>query len=57
MEKIIKELQELKEEYQKFVDEYEERGIDSLDYEETESYGAYLGKVDLCNYLINKYNN
>ena len=55
MKQIIKELKELKEAYSKFVEEYEKRGLDNLDSEETEYYGAYLGKAELCEYLLTKY--
>jgi hypothetical protein len=55
MNELIKHLTKLRKDYQKLVTDYEKRGTDNLDYEETECYGAYLGKVELCDYLIEKY--
>ena len=55
MEKIIKELEDLKKQYEELVREYENRGVENLGIEETEYYGAYLGKVELCEYLLNKF--
>jgi hypothetical protein len=40
--------------YRVLVSVYEEKGIENLDYEETEYYGAYLGKVELLETIIEK---
>lgn len=55
MNELIKHLTKLRKDYQKLVTAYEKRGTENLDFEETEYYGAYLGKVELCDYLIEKY--
>ena len=56
MKELIKELKEMKKQYALLVKAYEKRGLENLDHEETEYYGAYLGKVELCEYLLSKYN-
>lgn len=56
MKELIKELKEMKKQYEFLVHAYEKRGLENLDHEETEYYGAYLGKVELCEYLLSKYN-
>jgi hypothetical protein len=38
------------------INAYEKRGLDNLESHEIEYYGAYLGKVELCEYLLTKYN-
>jgi hypothetical protein len=40
--------------YRVLVSVYEEKGIENLDYEETEYYGAYFGKVELLETIIEK---
>ena len=55
MKDLIKELEQLKKGYQDLVNDYEGTGLENLDSDQIESYGAYLGKVDLCDYLLNKY--
>ncbi len=55
MKDLIKELEQLKKGYQDLVNDYEETGLENLDSDQIESYGAYLGKLDLCDYLLNKY--
>ena len=57
MKQLIKELKEQLKEYQQLVNEYEERGIDNLDYEDTEYYGVYVGKVEILNEVITKLEN
>ena len=56
MKELIKELEEMKKQYESLVQSYEKRGLENLDYENTEYYGAYLGKVELCEYILSKYN-
>lgn len=55
MKELIKELEEMKKHYALLVKAYERRGLDNLDMEETEYYGAYLGKLELCDFLLLKY--
>ena len=51
---LKKELTMLKKEYSKLVERYEKNGLESLDYEDLEYYGAYLGKKEMCEYLLEK---
>lgn len=55
MNELIKHLTKLRKDYRKRITAYEKHGTENLDFEETEYYGAYLGKVELCDYLIEKY--
>ena len=52
MKQLIASLKKQLKGYQKLVSMYEKRGLENLDYEETEFYGAYLGKVELLQDLI-----
>ena len=52
IENLIKRLKNELAEYRKLVANYEKRGIENLDYEETEYYGAYVGKVEILESLI-----
>ena len=38
--------------YRKLVKDYEEKGLDNLDFEDTEYYGAYLGKTEVLEEVI-----
>jgi hypothetical protein len=51
---LINENKRQLDEYRILVSVYEEKGIENLDYEETEYYGAYLGKVELLETIIEK---
>jgi hypothetical protein len=51
---LINENKQQLKEYRKLVSGYEKRGLENLDYEETEYYGAYLGKVELLETIIEK---
>lgn len=51
---LIKELSENKEEYDALVEDYEKKGTDNLNYEETEYYGAYLGKIEILENILIK---
>ena len=53
----LSDLHKFKKEYTKLIEESEKRGIENLSYEDTEYYGAYLGKVELIDFLISKYTN
>lgn len=50
MKKLIKELKEKLEEVTELCEELESQG--SLNYEDTENYGVYLGKKELLEDLI-----
>jgi hypothetical protein len=39
-------------EYTELCNTYEKNGIENLDYEETETYGVYLGKKELLEEII-----
>lgn len=39
-------------EYTEICNTYEKNGIENLDYEETETYGVYLGKQELLEEII-----
>ena len=54
MKKIIKDLKERLVEYNDLVKQSESIGLDNLNYEETESYGVYVGKVEILEELIPK---
>lgn len=38
--------------YKTLIKEYEERGLENLDSEEIEYYGAYLGKIEILEIVI-----
>jgi hypothetical protein len=40
--------------YRQKIEEYQAKGIENLDYEDTEFYGAYLGKEELLTEIISK---
>lgn len=52
---FIKDLRDMAEGYSRLVRDYESRGLHNLDSEEIETYGAYLGKLELCEHLMTKY--
>jgi hypothetical protein len=52
---FIKDLSDMAEGYSRLVRDYESRGLHNLDSEEIEQYGAYFGKLELCEHLIAKY--
>jgi hypothetical protein len=51
---LKKELTKLKKEYSKLVKWFEKNGLENIDYESVEYYGAYLGKKEMCEYLLEK---
>ena len=51
---LIKENKKQLKEYRNMVKEYEKRGLENLFYEDIEYYGAYLGKVELLETIIEK---
>lgn len=52
MKKLIKELEGKLKEYTKLVEQAERRS--QLNFEDTESYGVYLGKKELLEDVISK---
>ena len=54
-EEFIMHITDTRDGYELLVEEYESRGLENLNSEEIESYGAYLGKLDLCHHLLAKY--
>jgi hypothetical protein len=54
MKQLINDLKEQLNTYTQLVQENESKGLETLNFEETESYGAYLGKKELLEDLIPK---
>jgi hypothetical protein len=54
---LKKELELIHKDHKKILKEYEKRGIENLDYEETEHYGACLGWFEMSEYLLTKLKN
>lgn len=54
MKQLIKELKSQLKEYKKLVAGMQKRGLDSLSYEDTETYGVFLGKVEVLEMMIPK---
>lgn len=54
MKKIIKSFKKQLAEYQGLVKEFEDKGIENLDYTDTEEYGVYKGKAEILESLIPK---
>ena len=54
MRELINDLKERLNTYTQLVEESESKGLESLNYEETESYGVYLGKKELLEELVPK---
>jgi hypothetical protein len=59
MEDLKKEIKTLikfyeiqKREYDSMLNKYNEKGIEDLDFEETETYGVFLGKSELYENVI-----
>ena len=53
IKKLIKVYEIQKREYDLMLDEINEKGIEDLDFEETETYGVFLGKSELYADIIN----
>jgi len=53
IKKLIKVYEIQKREYDLMLDEINEKGIENLDFEETENYGVFLGKSELYADVIN----
>jgi hypothetical protein len=56
MKELIKDLENKLKEYQNLVKDMEENVI-SFDYEDTETYGVFVGKVEMLEYVISKLEN
>lgn len=52
MKELIKDLENKLKEYQILIEQYEKH--ETLNYEDTEYYGAYLGKAEMLEYVIEK---
>jgi hypothetical protein len=52
IKKLIKVYEIQKREYDFMLDKYNEKGIEDLDFEETENYGVFLGKSELYENVI-----
>ena len=52
MKHYINELKVKLVEYTELCNTYEKNGIENLDFEETETYGVYLGKKELLEEII-----
>jgi hypothetical protein len=52
MNELIKKYKKQLADYRKLVKQYEDRGLDNLDFEDTEYYGAYLGKTEVLEDII-----
>jgi hypothetical protein len=52
---FIKHVTDMVEGYARLARDYESRGLHNLDSDEIESYGAYIGKLELCEHLLAKY--
>jgi hypothetical protein len=52
IDKLIKKYKKELEDYRKFVSEYEAKGTVNFGFQETENYGAYLGKTEVLEDII-----
>ena len=52
IDKLIKKYKKELEDYRKFVQDYEDKGLDNHDSEQIEYYGAYLGKTEVLEDII-----
>ena len=52
IKKLIKVYEIQKREYDLMLDKFNEKGIEDLDFEETETYGVFLGKSELYEKVI-----
>jgi hypothetical protein len=52
IKKLIKVYEIQKREYDSMLNKYNEKGIEDLDFEETETYGVFLGKSELYENVI-----
>lgn len=52
IDKLIKKYKKELADYRKFVEDYEKSGLENLDSEQIEYYGAYLGKTEVLEDII-----
>ena len=52
MKEIIEKLQEIIDDLKPEIAKLEKRGVENLNYEETEDYGSFLGQVELAEQLL-----
>jgi flagellar capping protein FliD len=52
IKELIKKYNTLLSGYQELISEYEAKGLENLNFEDTEYYGAYLGKVEILEVVI-----
>jgi hypothetical protein len=52
IKELIKKYNTLLSGYQELISEYEAKGLENLNFEDTEYYGAYLGKVEMIEVII-----
>jgi hypothetical protein len=52
MNELIEKYKKQLADYRKLVKQYEDKGLDNLDFEDTEYYGAYLGKTEVLEEII-----
>ncbi len=52
IKELIKKYNTLLSGYQELISEYEAKGLENLNFEDTEYYGAYLGKVEMLEVVI-----
>jgi hypothetical protein len=52
MNELIEKYKQMLKDYRKSVADFEKKGLENLDSEETEYYGAYLGKAELLEEII-----
>ena len=52
MKELVKKYKTLISGYKKLISEYEAKGLENLNFEDTEYYGAYLGKVEILEVVI-----
>jgi hypothetical protein len=54
-EKIIVDLESQRLELEGLIKESEDKGVENLDFQETEDYGFYMGKLSMINDMLGKY--
>jgi len=52
IKELIKKYNTLLSGYKELISEYEAKGLENLNFEDTEYYGAYLGKVEMIEVII-----
>jgi hypothetical protein len=52
MKKLIAKYKKQHKEYQSLIDNFEKRGVENLNLEDTEDYGVYVGKKEILEQII-----